>query len=266
LLTDPQFERARRLASQVAGIELLERHRELLNQRSRRLGLQDDERLEAMLAAAEQGDADATRRLVGWVTTNFTGFFRHPAHFELAAQQSLRAVQRRGQARLWSAAAATGEEPYSLAMALLEVFNRADPSVTILASDLDEEALARAVQGEYGEAALRAVASERRARFFAPTAPGRWGVAPDVRRLVEFRAVNLVGAAWPVEGEFDVIFCRNVLMYLEACHRRAALDHLAGLLGTDGLLILDPTEHLGQAAPLFGPGADGVYTLRRVRL
>ena len=95
-------------------------------------------------------------------------------------------------------------------------------------------------------------------RFFGETARRRrWSIAPAVRRLVEFRALNLVGAAWPVEGPFDVIFCRNVLMYLEACHRYAVLERMASLLAPDGLLMLDPAEHLGKAAHLFTPGRTG---------
>jgi chemotaxis protein methyltransferase CheR len=187
--------------------------------------------------------------LIELVTTNFTGFFRHPRHFDAAARHALRAVDRRGQARLWSAAAATGEEPYSLAMALIEVFRRDDPPVSILATDIDAEALVIAAQGEYGDRSLQTLEPNRRARFFAGAAgAGQQCVAQAVRRLVEFRTLNLVGAAWPVEGPFDVIFCRNVLMYLEASHRYAALERMASLLAPDGLLVLDPVEYPGPEA------------------
>ena len=76
--------------------------------------------------------------------------------------------------------------------------------------------------------------------------------------------MNLADVLWPVEGPFDVVFCRNVLMYLEACHRYAVVERLASVLAPDGLLILDPTEHLGKAGHLFTPGADGVYSRRRL--
>ena len=260
MLTNAQFDQTRRLALRLAGIELLERHRELLGRRSQRLGVRGGAGLDQLLGAAEEGEAEATRRVISLLTTNFTGFFRHPAHFEVAAAHALRAVLRRGAARLWSAAAATGEEPYSLAMGLMEVFRREDPPATVLATDIDVEALAVAERGEYGARALRAVEPERSARFFSETAVGRWGVAPAVRRLVEFQGLNLAGVAWPVEGPFDVIFCRNVLMYLEAGHRYAVLERMASLLAPEGWLILDPTEHLGRAGHLFTPGADGVYS------
>jgi chemotaxis protein methyltransferase CheR len=265
MLTRRQFERTRRLALELAGIELLERHGELLYRRSRRLGMRDAHDFDVLLDAAEKGDPVAGQRFVGLVTTKFTGFFRHPWHFAVAAEQARWAVHRRNAARLWSAAAATGEEPYSLAMAVMAVFGRADPAVTIRATDIDEEALGVARRGEYGEAALGALGPAQRARFFGePAGPGRRRIARAVRDYVEFRPLNLVAESWPVQGPFDVIFCRNVVMYLEACHRYAVLERMASLLAPDGLLILDPAEHTGKADHLFTPGTDGVYSRRRV--
>jgi chemotaxis protein methyltransferase CheR len=263
MLTQGQFERTRRLALRLAGIELLERHRQLLARRSGRLGIDAQGGFDALLDAVEEGQPTATRRLVGLVTTNFTGFFRHPGHFEAAAAHALRAAQRRGEARLWSAAAATGEEAYSLALALIQVFGLEDPPVSILATDIDAEALAAAESGEYGESALRGLEPGQRARFFTAAASvGRWAIAPAVRRLVEFRLVNLAEVVWPIDGPFDVIFCRNVLMYLEAGHRHGALVRVATLLAPEGLLILDPTEHVGNAEPLFASRGDGIFSFR----
>ena len=116
---------------------------------------------EALLHAAEDGDQRAGRQLIGLLTTNFTGFFRHPWHFDIAAEHALRAVHRRGAARLWSAAAATGEEPYSLAMALIDIFRCDNPPVTILATDVDDDALAVARRGEYDERAVRPATRRR---------------------------------------------------------------------------------------------------------
>ncbi len=263
MLTSEQFDRTRRLALRLAGIELLDRHRELLHRRCRRIKILNAASLDALLNAAENGDPAAGRQFVDLVTTKFTGFFRHPSHFELAAQHAFAAAGRRGRARLWSAAAATGEEPYSLAMALIEVFRRDDPPATILATDINEETLAVARQGQYGEAALGALTPDQRARFFSQsTGKTCWHLAPEVQRLVEFRALYLVDLVWPIEGQFDVIFCRNVLMYLEPGYRHAVLDRIASLLTPEGLLVLDPVEHLGPAGRLFAPGTNGIYSLR----
>jgi chemotaxis protein methyltransferase CheR len=265
MLTGEQFDRTRRLALRLAGIELLERHRELLQRRCRRVAIMNPADLDALLCAAENGDPAAGRRFVGLVTTKFTGFFRHPWHFEIAARQAAEAVRRRGRARLWSAGAATGEEPYSLAMALLESLQRDDPPIHILATDLDEDALTIAERGQYGEAALGALKSEQRARFFSEaTRTTQWLLAPEARRLVDFRALNLIDPVWPIEGPFDVIFCRNVLMYLEADCRLVVLERMATLLAPEGLLILDPVEHPGPAGQLFAPGQNGTYSLRPI--
>jgi len=151
-----------------------------------------------------------------------------------------------------------------MALAVLEVFECDDPRVRILATDVDAEALALARYGEYGEAALQTLSAARRVRFFTEDkAARRWSVAPALRRLVDFRALNLIGVEWPVEGPFDVIFVRNVLMYFEVGHRYAVLEQMASLLAPDGLLLLDPAEHLGNAAHWYAPGADGVYSRRR---
>jgi chemotaxis protein methyltransferase CheR len=263
MLSNQQFDRTKRLALSLAGIELVERHRELLDRRSRRLGIPDSAGLESLLNAVEQGEATAQQKFLGLLTTKFTGFFRHPHQFDLAAGHALRAVQHCGRARLWSAGAATGEEPYSLAMALMEVCRRHDPPASILATDVDAAALEVAQGGEYNEGALRGLEAVRRERFLrAAGVPGRWVIAETVRRLVEFRPLNLVEAAWPVAGPFDVIFCRNVLMYLETSHRCAVLERLASLLTPDGLLMIDPTEHLGKAGYLFTLEADAVYRRR----
>ena len=263
MLTDEQFHRTCRLALRLTGIHLFERHRELLGRRSRRLGVNESAGFEALLRAAEEGDKSAGRQLIGLLTTNFTGFFRHPWHFHLAADHALLAVQRRGEARLWSAAASTGEEPYSLAMALIDIFQPNNPPVTILASDIDEDALGVARQGEYAMPALSRLEADHRKRFFSQTGDARhWRISQTARDLVEFRVLNLTDSAWPLEGPFDVVFCRNVLMYLEAHHRYAVLERMASVLAPDGVLILDPTEHVGKAGHLFAHRADGIYSSR----
>src|SRR5262249_1904268 len=134
------------------------------------------------------------------------------------------------------------------------------PPVTILASDIDERALVVAERAEYTESGVEALSPERRRRFLqVGGVPGRWAITSPVRRLVGFRLLNLARERWSVEGPFDVILCRNVLMYLEARFRESAVQRLRPLLANKGLLILDPTEHLGAAAPLFTTSGAGVY-------
>ncbi len=264
MLSEQQFERTQRLALRLVGIGLCERHREVLARRGRRAGLPDSTSIDALLSAAENGEPAATQKLICLLTTKFTGFFRHPQHFNHAAGHALQVFREHGRVRLWSAAAATGEEPWSLAMALIETFDRDDPPACILATDVDADALAVAQQGQYSEVALRTLVPARRQRFFIEDSVTRlWNIAPAVRRLVAFRALNLVSASWPAEGPFDVILCRNVLMYLDGARRYAVLERMASLLAPDGLLMLDPAEHLGKAGHLFTPGDGGVYSRAR---
>ena len=270
MLTDDQFDRTQRLALRLTGIQLFERHRELLDRRSRRLEMGAWATFEALLHAAESGDPRAGRQVIGLLTTNFTGFFRHPWHFDIASEHALLVAHRNGVARLWSAAAATGEEPYSLAMALIKVFQRGDPPATILATDVDADALAVARKGEYEDRALRSsidadrescgLSTDQIFRFFTRRDGSCWSAKPAVRRLVEFREINLAEVPWPVEGCFDVIFCRNVLMYLEGGRRVEVLERLASLMAPDGLLMLDPTEYPKRAEKWFSVVASGVYT------
>ena len=261
-----QFERTRELALRLAGLELSERHRELLVRRSQRLGILSESDWNVLLGAAEEGAPGARQQLLRLVTTKFTGFFRQAHHFDLAAEHSLHVALSRGVTRLWSAAAATGEEPYSLAMRLIETFECDEPPATILATDINTDALAIAQRCEYGVATVHALDLARRERFLTKTpVQGFWTMTPAVRQLVEFHVLNLAGEDWPLEGEFDVIFCRNVLMYLEADHRYAVLEHIASLMDPQGLLFLDPAEHLGKASHLFTGGLNGVYSLHEGR-
>ncbi|MCL4181257.1 MAG: chemotaxis protein CheR [Verrucomicrobia bacterium] len=265
MLSIEEFDRTRNLVLALTGIVLLDRHRELLDRRCRRLGIHAPADLLALLDAAEAGNPVAEGRLIALVTTNFTGFFRHPRHFEIAAQQLHASAGRHGRARAWCAAAATGEEAYSLAMTLIERGEGEASAVSILASDIDQEALAVAERGEYGAAALEGLDGGRRERFMVEgEEASRLRVTAGPRQLVEFRMVNLVGGCWPVDGPFEVVFCRNVLMYLEAGLREGVLEGMAGLLVPEGLLMLDPVEHVGRAGAWFAAEGQGVYRRRRL--
>lgn len=159
VLSSFQFDRTRQLALSLAGIQLVQRHHELLNRRSRRRGISRTEEMEALLRAAETGQTDATQQLLGLLTTKSTRFLRHPQHFALTAKYAAEAARARGRARLWSAGTATGEESYSLAMAMIEAFDPVDPPVSIVATDIDAEALATARRGEYDDASIQTLSA-----------------------------------------------------------------------------------------------------------
>jgi chemotaxis protein methyltransferase CheR len=251
------------LASELAGIHLQERHQDLLARRCRRFGIHQPEALDELLDASELGDPAARNRLIRLLTTGFTGFFRNRWQFDIAAEHVMWTVHRRGKARIWSAAAATGEEPYSMAIELVGVLRRSDPPVSILATDVNSGSIEAARMGIYSEAALRDVDPDLRALYLSePAGEARWRIDVRIRRMVEFRVLNLASEDWALDPPFDVILCRNVLMYLEAACRQDVLRRMAALLAPDGLLMLDPAEHTGQAADLFAPASNGTYRLR----
>ncbi|MBI4889030.1 MAG: hypothetical protein HY821_00305 [Acidobacteria bacterium] len=258
---DAMFERVRALAARIGGIALYERHRAQIARRGARLGLGGAAELEELLSGVERGDARALQCFVELTTTGFTGFFRTPAQFEAAREHIGKAVQRRGWARAWSAAASTGEEPYSLAMALSGLWESGTAPVKILATDINCSALDIARRGEYGPGDVSGLAPAVRARFFTAAEDGKvWRIADEMRQMVEFRVLNLAATEWPVAGSFDVIFCRNVLMYLEPRCRDAVLLRMSELLAADGALVLDPAEHAGRTGALFGRSRQGVYS------
>lgn len=264
MLTSKQFEQAKSLALRLAGIELVERHREILSRRYSRLEIGGGGRLDSLLSRAEAGDPAASQQLLRLFTTNVTAFFRHPAHFAIAAEHALRVASQRQQVRCWSAAASTGEEPYSLAIALAGVFREGARAFSILATDVDQETLEAARRAEYTERDVADLEPRVLDRFFDKTSAHHWEIKSELRRLVEFEPQNLIDVAWHnIEGPFDIIFCRNVLMYLEPSHRYSVAERMASILATDGLFFLDPAEYLGKAGHFFARVASGVYSLRR---
>lgn len=260
-LTAGQFLRLRALALERLGIEIHDRQRPTLDRRACRMGLSGTAARERFLDRAESGDLDSERQLVSLVTTRHTAFFRNPYHFDLAAEHLLWAAHRRGRAAAWSAAVSTGEELWSLAIRLREMTGRRSGPVELLGSDADATALARAERGEYSGSSVEALETGRRGCFFhhPPSARGSLRIQDSLRQSVSFRIHNLVEPRWNLGGPFDVIFCRNVLMYLSRGHRRRVVERLRDALAGDGLLLLDPSEHLGAAGDHFCGGRDGVF-------
>src|SRR5690606_35082010 len=143
---------------------------------------------------------------------------------------------RAGRWRIWSAAAASGEEPYSIAITLAETFVGCAPPVEILATDLDTAVLAHAQRAEYARERVQKLDPQRIRRHLLPVAggaPDLLRVRDELRALVRFRQINLLDAQWPVQGPFDAIFCRNVLIYFERATQRRIVERFLPLLAPD---------------------------------
>jgi chemotaxis methyl-accepting protein methylase len=202
----------------------------------------------------EPAEADA---LVEKLTIKVSRFFRDPATFEAVRRglQERRAEARGGPLHVWSAGCGAGEEPYGLAILLAEIDSRGDDEV--LATDIDPAALARAARGCYAESALEGVDHEKRVRYFEerPGAAGQaeYRVRPELRDRVTLRPHDLVGSASsPGARRFDLVCCRNVLIYLEAPTQARVESLLADSVLPGGLLCLGEAEWLlNHVAPVF---------------
>jgi len=207
---------------------------------------------------------DERRRFVNAVTTNETAFFREPAHFThlttewLPARRMAVAAGGRRRLRAWSAACSTGEEPYSIAMTLHGALEDAAAwDIRILASDIDTDVLGRAAAGIYPRETVARVPEAVVRRCFLRGVGAHDGfvrVRPEVRALVTFRRLNLLDAAWPIRTQFDLVFCRNLLMYFDRPTQAQLVARLERMLAPNGLLVL------GHAENLLGLGTD----MRRV--
>jgi len=218
-------------------------------------------------ALLRQADGDGERReMLSALTTNVTRFFREKHHFEHLAASVLPALlarARRGErARIWSAGCSSGEEPYSIALTILEQEPRAaDLDIKVLATDIDPRMVARGQEGIYPEAALAEdVPANVLARFFAKEAGAR-RVGEELRSLVAFRRLNLNGD-WPMRGSFDAIFCRNVAIYFDEATQAELWAKFAGMLAPGGWLYIGHSERVdGPASACLD--SSGITAYRR---
>jgi len=258
------FELARKLIHDRAGIALGEGKMEMvysrLAKRVRSLRLSG---FREYLAQLQDTGHVEWEHFVNALTTNQTDFFREAHHFALLAEHA-RAIQGRP-VRVWSAASATGEEPYSIAITLCEAFESLMPPVEILATDLDTRVLAQAREGVYTMDKVSGLDEERLRRFFLKgrgTRDGFARVRDAVRDLVQFRTLNLRDTHWNLAGAFDAIFCRNVLIYFDKPTQRAVLERVAAHLAPDGMYFAGHSESLLNAADLFEPCGRTAYRRR----
>ncbi|MGE3820058.1 MAG: protein-glutamate O-methyltransferase CheR, partial [Isosphaeraceae bacterium] len=191
-----------------------------------------------------------TQLLIDLSTVNHTAFFREPAHFTFMAERVTAYLKEQPgtTVRLWSAGCSTGQEPFSMAMALAEVIpNLTTQRVEIWASDLSREAIETAARAIYHDRELRGVSPPRLRRFFLRgTGPrsGSYRVVPEVRDLVRFRHLDLRSQSWPLPADFHMIFCRNVSIYFAEDERMELFNRLAQHLRPGGWLAIGNGEIL----------------------
>jgi chemotaxis protein methyltransferase CheR len=250
--TREDFERIRALIRERAGIHLHSGKQAMAYSRvARRLRETGHTSFHEYLNWLELQEGGEWQEFVNVLTTNLTAFFREPHHFDLFAQWLSRHPQ--GPWNVWSCAASTGEEPYSIAMAAQEVLGNHAP-FKVLASDIDSRVIARAQEGVYRSDHLKGLSEERLRRFFlrgTRTNSGLVRVRPELRQAVEFMHINLIDDDWPFKMPLDVVFCRNVMIYFDAPTQRRVLERLHRVIRPGGLLFVGHAEHFSDARDLF---------------
>jgi chemotaxis protein methyltransferase CheR len=198
------------------------------------------------------------QEFINCLTTNLTAFFREEHHFPVLAAELLRHKGRR--LRIWCNAASTGEEPYSLAMTAIEALG-AEADVTIVCSDIDTKVLATAERGVYA-ADARGLTPERLRRHFLRGTGANEGsirARPELARLLEFRQLNLMYERWSLGEPFDVVFCRNVMIYFDAPTQRRVLERMHRAMRPRGLLFAGHSENFSVSKDLFRLRGKTVY-------
>ncbi|RMF79340.1 MAG: protein-glutamate O-methyltransferase CheR [Nitrospirae bacterium] len=260
------FERIRAEAYRRAGIHLPPEKREMVQgrvmKRLRALGLADFPSYFAILDGPD-GEREWVH-LLDCLTTNYTRFFREPAHFDflrdrLAPRWRARTGPGSRSVRIWCAAAATGEEPYSLAILMESLLPSAEGwDVRILATDISTRALARAQEAIYDERQLEGMDPALR-RWFEPAGPGRVTPVASVRERVVFRQVNLMADHWPLRGPLQALFCRNVMIYFDAPTQERLVNRFARYIEPDGYLFVGLSESLTRVRHPYATEGPGIH-------
>jgi chemotaxis protein methyltransferase CheR len=210
--------------------------------------------------------------MIDCITTNETHFFREPRHFEFLAQRvfprwkKLVAEQQRSKRiRIWSAGCSTGEEPYSLAMVLLKYFSlETGWDIEVLATDISTRVLEKARAAIFPIDKSKEIPKEfLHAYMLKGTADqeGFMKACPEVQKLVRFSRVNLLADSCPFTGPFDLVFCRNVLIYFDQDSKRRAVENMARHLAADGLLFVGHSENLNRVSARLKNVAPTIYAM-----
>lgn len=266
VLTSSDFRRISEMLRARVGISLSDKKQGLLTARlgsmMRTLGYTSYGELADQLE--RDPDGPLFIELVNRLSTNHTYFDREPSHFTFLAQELVprweqELIQRkRKRVRIWSAAASSGEEPYNLAMTIADQSEEVRAATRILGTDIAVSALEKADQGIYHEKELAKLAQSRRRAHFEHTPHGE-RVMQRIRDMVVFRRLNLVRDTYPFRNTFDLIFCRNVLIYFDEGLQRNVVNAMMRYLAVGGHLVVGHSETLDRGSFGLQYRRPGVY-------
>ena len=263
--TDADFGQVQNLIYQRAGISLHDgKHAMVYSRLSRRLRDTGHASFREYLDWLESSDGPEWQEFVNALTTNLTSFFREHHHFE-SLSELLKSKPRNYHWNVWCSAASTGEEPYSIVMTATEVLGD-KANFSLVASDIDSKVLANASQGVYRHETLKGMDSTRLQRFFLRGKSENAGmvrVKSELRKMVDFQMVNLIRDDWPFKDLFDVVFCRNVMIYFDAPTQRKVLERIHRVMKPGGILFVGHAENFSDSKDLFVLKGKTVYERAR---
>lgn len=256
--SDAHFETLRKLVGEITGISLSDHKRDLLygrlTRRLRALRLQSFDQYIHLLTT---NPGDEMQNFINAVTTNLTSFFRENHHFEFLAKELFPQLEKEGRVRglrIWSAGCSTGEEPYSIAMTVREYFQNAESlDIKIFASDLDTNVVQTAANGIYDASRVEGLDPARVKQWFqrgSGANAGKVRVRRDLANLITFSQLNLM-QPWPMNSMFDVVFCRNVVIYFDKPTQSVLFNNFANVIKPGSHLIIGHSETLHKVCDRF---------------
>lgn len=261
-MADEDFMCLANMAYDISGIVLGEHKKELvysrIARRVRKLNLQNFGQYCQYLAANQDTE---TNDFLNAITTNLTSFFRESHHFEFLAKEIIPQWKKEKKSkpiRIWSSACSTGPEPYSIAITLDKNMLVKDYNLKILATDLDSEVLAKARKGEYPVADIEQLPRNYLSNFLRSKGSDVGQVKENIRNMVQFNRLNLLGP-WPMKHKFDVVFCRNVVIYFNKETQKELFDRLADSLVEGGYLFIGHSETLHGMTDRFENKGRTIY-------
>lgn len=265
--TDNDFRRIQGLVSEHTGISLSDAKKDMVYGRlSRRLRALDIEKFQDYCSLLEDEHEDELIQFTNAITTNLTSFFREPHHFEHLAKTVLPMLAKKNahtkKIRIWSSGCSTGEEPYTIAMTVLENMSGLHGwDIKILATDLDSNVVETAKNGIYTQERVNGISKTQLNKWFRKGSgehSEKVRVANELKNIITFKQLNLMHE-WPMAGLFDIIFCRNVVIYFDKPTQKILFNRYFDLMAEEGHLFIGHSESLYRVSDKFSLIGNTIY-------
>lgn len=262
--SDLEFKQICKLIYERAGIHLTPSKKDMVYSRlARRLRANNISTFSDYLDIVETNSGPEREAFVNALTTNVTSFYREAHHFEILAQH-VKNLPKQRFINIWCNAASTGQEPYTIAMTMMDLFDGVTPPVHIIATDIDTNALQKASAGVYTMEDAKNLPKDLLERHFLKGRADKTGsikIRQELRDMVSFAPLNLLDAQWPIKGPFDAVFCRNVMIYFDKATQNNILRRFIPMMQRDALMFAGHSESLQGLNDVFQLRGKTVYNL-----